>query len=382
MNHPHYIISGLAGLFIFFLASCSTGKKQLAQGDYEDAVYRAVNRLRDNQGSKKAAETLSSAYQLAVKYFTQKIRTAEASTERFKFDQMADAYQRLNRMEDEINRCPRCLELLTPKNYEADYVRVKDRAAAERFKAGEEALARNTRPDGKEAYNHFVRVEQLDPNYPQIYQKKEEALWMATLHVVVEPIPVHSRIFNLSNEFFQNKIQEYLYREPINAFVRFYTPGEAQRLKVTQPDHLVKLQFDDFVVGQTYVKETVETFTKDSIKVGEAKIGEVKQPVYGSVKATLRTFQKTVESGGRLDVQIWDAGTRRILRQDKFEGAYNWYSEWATYQGDDRALTEVQKKLCNQREVFPPPAQDLFVEFCKPIYDQVTNFMRNYYREM
>lgn len=371
----------LCGL-LCLVAACSTGKKQLAQGDYEDAVYRAVSRLRDNASSKKASETLTSAYQLAVKYFTQKVKAAETSTDRFKYDQMADAYERLNHMEEEINRCPRCLELLTPKSYIVDYAKVKDQAAEERFKAGMEALARGTRQDGKEAYLHFSRVEKLDPNYPQNYQKKEDALWMATLHVVVDPIPVHSRLFNLSNEFFQNKVQEFLYQERINAFVKFYTPAEAQRLKINTPDQIVKLQFDDFVVGQTYVKETVETFTKDSIKVGEAKVGNESHPVYGSVKATMRTFRKTVESGGRLDVQIWDAGTKRILRQDKFDGTFNWNSEWATYQGDDRALSETQKRLCNQREVPPPPAQDLFVEFTKPIYDQLTNFLRNYYRDL
>lgn len=382
MDRCYYFRPLLASVVLLLIMACSTGKKQLAQGDYEDAVYRSVNRLRDSPGNKNAAETLSSAYQLAVKYFSQKVKAAEASTDRFKYDQMADAYERLNRMEEEINRCPRCLELLTPKNFVVEYAKVKDQAAEERFKAGMEALARGTRQDGKEAYAHFSRVEKLDPNYPQNYQKKEDALWMATLHVVVDPIPVHSRAFNLSHEFFQNKIQEFLYQERINAFVKFYTPAEAQRLNVKTPDQVVKLQFDDFVVGQTYVKETVETFTKDSVKVGEAKIGDATHPVYGSVKATLRTFRKSVESGGRLDVQIWDAATKRILRQDKFDGTFNWYSEWATYQGDDRALTDVQKRLCNQREIPPPPAQDLFVEFCKPIYDQVTNFLRNYYREM
>jgi hypothetical protein len=57
-----------------------------------------------------------------------------------------------------------------------------------------------------------------------------------------------------------------------------------------------------------------------------------------------------------------------------------WQSEWGTFKGDERALTKKQLDICKLREVPPPPPQDLFIEFCKPIYAQVTGNLERFYR--
>jgi hypothetical protein len=46
-------------------------------------------------------------------------------------------------------------------------------------------------------------------------------------------------------------------------------------------------------------------------------------------------------------------------------------TQWGTLNGDERALTPEQIKLCSLRDV-PPPPQDLFVAFTQPIYGQIT----------
>jgi len=43
-------------------------------------------------------------------------------------------------------------------------------------------------------------------------------------------------------------------------------------------------------------------------------------------------------------------------------------------------LTADQKRICNTREINPPPSQQLFVEFSKPIYDRLTSKIRDYYK--
>jgi len=65
--------------------------------------------------------------------------------------------------------------------------------------------------------------------------------------------------------------------------------------------------------------------------------------------------------------------------QDKMPGEFIWISEWASFNGDDRALSQQQLNMTKQREVQPPTPQDLFVEFTKPIYDQVTSRLSSFY---
>ncbi len=208
----------------------------------------------------------------------------------------------------------------------------------------------------------------------------DEAYYHATLKVVLEQIPVHSRSLSLSNEFFQNKINEYVSSNRMNEFVRFYTPQEAKTTKLERPDHMIRLQFDDFVVGQVFFKESTETFTRDSVVVGKTEVNGVKKDVYGTVTAKYTVFRKTVSSRGLLDMQIYDPAADRVVNQEKLPGEFVWTSEWASFKGDERALDKKQLALCNRREVPPPAPQDLFIEFCKPIYSQVTSSLSRFYR--
>jgi hypothetical protein len=148
---------------------------------------------------------------------------------------------------------------------------------------------------------------------------------------------------------------------------------------IAKYDQIVYIKFDDFIVGQSIIKETVEEFTIDSVKIGDVDTKEGKKAVYGTVKAKLHTFTKTVVSNGLLDFQIVNASNGAIIKHHKFPGSYNWYTNWGYFNGDERALTKEQLIITTYKELPPPLPQDLFINFTVPIYDQVTNTMRNYF---
>lgn len=102
--------------------------------------------------------------------------------------------------------------------------------------------------------------------------------------------------------------------------------------------------------------------------------------IYAKVKATYYQFQKTTISKGVVSFKIIDAKTKAILSAEKMLGQYVWVSEWATFNGDERALTPLQLEIAKQRERVPPPAQDLFIEFTRPIYTQITSKIQNFYK--
>jgi hypothetical protein len=156
-------------------------------------------------------------------------------------------------------------------------------------------------------------------------------------------------------------------------------PEEAAEIKL-QPDHVITLQFDDFVVGQTLIEKNTEALiSKDSVKVGEKLVGRSKIPVYGKVNAKFTQSRKTVRSAGLLDMQIKDFRTKRVVNQEKFNGEYNWMCEWAHFNGDERALTPAQLRKCKSQELLPPDPQQLFIEFSKPIYERLTSKLQTYY---
>ena len=102
--------------------------------------------------------------------------------------------------------------------------------------------------------------------------------------------------------------------------------------------------------------------------------------VYGTVKATVHVFNKSLTSRGILDFKIIDAHNQRVLTQEKMPGEFIWYTEWGYFNGDERALDDYFLEVVKSKEAYPPPPQDLFVAFTQPIFGQVTGKIRDFYR--
>jgi len=632
-----------ASVFIslLLLFGCSSGKKLLKSGDYYQSVLQSVERLRKNPDHRKSSETLNSAYPLALQFHENRANNMLASNNHGKWKGVLDAYTKINRMYEEINRSPGALRTIpNPKNYYAELEQARNNAAEESYNLGMQALGVNTKASAKEAYYYFKEANGFVRGYKDVVDKIDQAYWLAATKVVVEPIPVPARNVEISAEFFENKINENLRQNSGNEFVRFFTPNELASLGL-KADHILKLSFDDFTVGQVFYKERQIPMTKDSVVLGTVKTKEavttgqnnvttktpktnpiinnklgkvtnlanvantpkqesgnrpnqnqgndnkgndskgndnkgndnkgsddkgndnkgnenkgnddqgndnkgndnkgndnkgnenkgkdnkgndnqgndnnenvkitichippgnptnkrtltistsalqahinhgdvmgscddsskdkgdkdtgdkdtgdkdtgdkdtgdkdtgdkdtgdkdtgdkdtgdkdtgdkdpgdkdtgdkdtgdkdtgdkdtdgdgygkdIRDPpdqqlvdreykVYGTVKATVYHYSKTIRSAGVMDFRIIDANTEKILTVEKMPGEYIWFSEWATFNGDERALTEEQLKLSQQKEIPPLPPQDLFIEFTKPIYDQIINKVKNYYR--
>lgn len=101
--------------------------------------------------------------------------------------------------------------------------------------------------------------------------------------------------------------------------------------------------------------------------------------VYGTVKATLYHYTKTTTSKGVVSFRIIDAKTGALLSSEKMPGEFVWRSEWATFNGDERALSADQLRLSKLKELPAPAPQELFIEFTRPIYDQITTKIRDFY---
>lgn len=359
----------------FILLGCSAGRRSLERGNYDQAVYKAVNRLQQNTRNQKALQTLSDAYSYAVEDHLDKIREAKLSSDILRWETVIREYENLNALADEIKRCPSCRTAVrAPQKYNAEIAEAQLNAAAVRYARGLKLLEEGSRQSAKQAWFDFEKAGQFIPDYKDVNQKMDQAYWAAVIKVVVEPVELRRSVYQFSNQYFQNKIYEYLENYERRSFIKFYTPKEARKQDLV-PDQVLSLNFDDFVVGQTFVKERIEEVSRDSVKLGTAN----GKDVYGTVKAKVSLFEKTISSAGLLNVQVIDWKTKNTLTQEKMQGSFVWSDKWGSYQGDERALGKDYKVLVNKRESLAPPPQELFVEFTKPLYAQLTDKIRRFY---
>ena len=442
-------------LNIFILAavigltwSCSSSKKSFESGNYYASVMQSVNKLRKSPNNKKSRETLSQAYPMSVDFYLSQVQRMKDGQDRFKNGKIVDAYKMLNGMHDEIRRSPAALEVIpNPEDFYNQLKYHTREAASERYAAGEEALAMGSRPDAIEAYHHFIQADQYQPGYMDVKNKIDEARYFATLKVLFEQVPVPTMQAGLSAQFFQDQIEQFLFNYQDNEFIRFYSTKD-ESLK--EPDQIIVIQFDDFVVGQVNNQERIIEASKDSVVIARipkssvetptaqepkveichcppgnadnkktmkvaqsalqahinhgdpigpcpedvvddnatASISNVSVPkeeyinVYSTVKATFTENTRQVISRGLLSMRIVDAKSNTVVLHDKFPGEFVWINRWGSFNGDERALTEEQLQIANDKPMQPPPPQNLFIEFCKPIYGQITSRVRGYYHNL
>lgn len=368
---------------VAIIYSCTSSKALYEKGNYYEAVMRSVEKLRKNPKNKNAREALANAYPMAISTFMDQLENDDAANKKFKFTEAVVIYNQLNGMYESIQRSPGAQEVIrNPKKYYQTLERIKPAAAEEQYMAGLELLSYPNRETAKQAYKHFLKADQLVPGYRDIGMKIEEAYQRSILHVIADLKPVHSRMYELSSEIFYREIENTLKQIENNEFIRFYTPEEAANIGLQQADQVLEINFEDFVVGETHTKETIQTMKQDSVIVGEVTLDNgSKKEVLGEVEADISVYHMENISRGLVHLSITknDINDKELLFRD-FPGEFIWFHEWGTYKGDKRALNDEQLAICDRQMISPPAPQQLFVEFSKPIHQQLHSSLLSFYR--
>ena len=377
-----YLLQGILILTVL-LAGCSSGKKAYERGDYYNSVIKSVNRLRSNPDHQRSVKILKQAYPLAIAWYKNNVNRTLSSNESLKWSKVVGYYEQMNAMNREIWRCPGALNVIpNPIQFDTELAHAKGQAGPECYQAGILALDEHTRDAAKQAYYHFLNADKFVPGYRDVKDKIFEAREAATLKVVLEQIPLPSQKYKISADFFQENVEAYITSFYKKEFVRFYTPEEAEVEKLEIPNQIIRLQFEDFVVGNTnHLRKEYEVVSADSVKVGDVKLQDGKiMPVYNKVKAKIKENRSELISKGLLGMQIVEFPSNKILLSDKIHGEFVWFTTWGSFNGDERALTKEQLEMVKREPVLPPAPQVLFVEFTKPIYDQLIQKIFAFYR--
>lgn len=374
---------GIGIVLVVVAVSCTTAKSQYEKGNYYDAVMRSVDKLRKSPGNKTARETLANAYPLAVNSFMDQLENEDQANVDFKFTKAVRTYEQLNNMYESIQRSPGASEVITnPKKYYRTLDKIKPEAAEEQYAAGMYQLSMGNRENAKQAYYYFLAADNFIPGYKNVGEKIDEAYHRSILHVVADLKQVQSRTYELSADIFYKQVENTLQQIENNEFIRFYTPEEAAKNNLQNPDQILQVNFEDFVVGETHTKERVEKMQQDSVVIGEITLDSGrKKEVIGSVSADVSLYRMEVISKGLVNLSITKTGLddKDLLYQD-FPGQFVWFHEWGQFNGDERALTDEQLAICANTMVNPIPPQQLFVEFTKPIQQQLHSRLVAFYK--
>ncbi|ASZ13207.1 hypothetical protein KTO58_08300 [Chitinophaga pendula] len=365
-------------LSIFFSA-CKSGEQLYQSGRYDEAVIAFTKKLRQRPQDAVSRDMLPKAYAQAQQVHEERINSSLRTDNDLKWEAARKEYRSLQRLYDAFQRSPAAKELVQPKDYRNAITGAQENAAQARYDRGMYLLSQGDKPAARQAYDEFAATLKLVPNYRDAKQRRDEAYQLAVFNVVVSEVDMLNTTYKFSADWMRDDLTRTLQQKVGNRFVEFTNEWLARNNSQLRPDQYLDLRIYDFAVGQTFV-DRYEREVSRQIEVSSKTdtTGKVIRR-YEVVKGTIYITKKTVVTGGYLDFRVLDAASKTVLIQDRIPGNYTWVNQIGTFRGDERALSDEDRKLLGGVDGFPPPAQELFKAFAQPVFERLAHELQYFY---
>jgi hypothetical protein len=360
--------------------SCKSASKLYQKGNYDEAVQVAAKKLQKDPNDAKLRGIIQDAYHYAVTDHENQIRGYSENSNELKWEWIYNEYAALQNLYNAIYRSPSVYELIQPVDYSSYVATYADKAGEMRYQKGMQWMNNNDKQSFKNAYHEFQAAMRFKPGDVTIQQTLNDAYDAALTRVVIMPADDYGfRYSSYNNQLqsFDNDVIRNLQYNTGNEFVKFYSSWDAQRTNII-PDEIVEMRFTQLNLGrirENYSSREVskEVVIKETVHKPDSVIKE-----YGRVKAKITTTQRTLHSTGILNISIRD-NSGRWLWNDNISGNHGWSSEFSTYTGDERALSDEDKKLVNRSKENPPREDEIIKCIKENIYNDFVYRLRNYY---
>ena len=369
--------------FVLLIAGCKTASKLYDKGNYDEAVQLAVKKLQKKPDDEMRS-ILQNAYHYAVNDHESRIRQLNDNTNELKWEWIYNEYSSLQRLYEAIHRSPEALSIVNPVDYSSYLNTYADKAADTRFDRGMAWMDKGDKLSFRNAYNEFNAALQYRPGDLAIIDRKNEAYELAVINVVVMPMDNYrSRFSSYSDPQFRNLESDLLNQLKYNTgnhFVRFYSSWEANSQNI-HADQLVDFRFSTFDIGRTRDERKTREVSKDVVVKETVYRPDSIVREYKKVFAKITTTSRSMISEGNLQVSVRDINGS-WLWNDNMRGNHSWCTEFSTFTGDERALSESDKQIVNRRQEYPPHDDEIVRCIMSEINSQMINRVRNYFSHL
>ncbi len=370
----------LPGVILF---SCKTANKLYNKGNYDEAVALASKKLQKNPDDTELQSLINAAYQNAVSIHESTIRTHANSNNEMKWEWMYNEYAALQNLYSITKGNISVARVVKPVDYSSYLETYREKAAAIRIERGDRLVLQNNRQAYKNAFQEFQIARRLKPNDFSIKTKMDEAYQLAVINVIVLPADdFRFQYSTYNNNQNSNTINETVLNNlrynSGNEFVRFYSEWDARNQNINI-DQVIDMRFSQFNIGRIRDDRNTRDVSKKIIVKEIVYRPDSIVYEYAYVTAKITSTKRTMYSEGMLQVNIRE-NDGRYLWSDNFRGDHNWTTEFSSYTGDARALSESDKQLVNRNAANPPYEEEIVRHIVNEIDNNIAGRIRDFYR--
>lgn len=371
-----FIATLLAAVVVF--AACKSTKKLFEDGQYDKAVYSALDDLRKKPDNATAASILPQAYNEAVNKYQSSISAANTGTRNAqKLDIIYRNYQALQKMYNAIAATPAAFSHVNARNYSSDVSQAADNAAGFRYDRGMELLQRGDRLSAQKAYENFKQTTAYVPGYKDTEDRLAEAYDLAIVNVIVDKFDQRFSNYQINGNFFQNDVVYSLNNIGNSHYYKFYNTNEP-RAREVRADQFMDINVYDIWFGQMGSRRESYTVSKEITEKDKDDKEGKKNRTY-TVTATVNVIRRIIESRASMDYRITDAASRRMVGSDRIFAQYTWEKLTGNYTGDQRALSDRDWAIIRGAFSEQPGYNELYRELTNQLMNQFNSRMRSIY---
>jgi len=376
------------------LASCSSVKRNqkfLAQGNYDQAIFLAVKKIKKNKPSSRNDQhiaLLEEAYEKVVDLDKDRIKFLTKEGNAFNSKEI---YFRYLDLEDRQRKI-RPLLPLTDSNgntarfdledYSSQIIAAKANYIDYSYLEAGQYMNQNTTLDARTAYNIYCEIEELDANYKDVRQLKDDARFYGTDFVHVE-------LRNRSNQIIPRRLERELLDFNTYDLDNFWTQFHETKQDDIGYNFGIRLNFREIAISPERISEK-EYRRQKRIKDGwEYKLdangnvmkdslgNDIKVDVYRTVTArvTYTTQLKNVLVNG--DVQYRDFIQERDMDRHPLTTEFVFENEFARFRGDERALTPDDERFLRNDFLPFPSSEQMVLHAGTDIKARLKDILRN-----
>jgi hypothetical protein len=370
----------LAGISLITF-SCKTASKLYEKGNYDEAVELAAKKLQKDPGDPKLLDIIRNSYSFAVNDHESRIRSNSESNNELRWEWMYNEYASLQKMYDAVYRVPSVFNLVKPVDYSSYLVTYSEKAGDTRFERGLSFMQHADKESFRNAYHEFQVAQRFKPGNTDVLQKMNEAYEYAVTNVVILPVEQNYGFrygsYNNSYQNFDEQLLRNLQFSSGNEFLKFYSDWDARSRNV-RADQVVDMRLVTMNIGRYYDDRSKRQVSKEVVIRETVYRPDSIVKEYGKVYADIITTRRTMHSDAMLQVNVRDANGG-WLWSDNVNSNYSWTTEFATYSGDARALSESDKQLVDRRQEQAPREEEIIRCMLDEISNNALYRIKNYF---
>lgn len=372
------------------LSACVSPKGLYKQGNYQEAVLLAAQKIRKNPSKDKHKLVLEAAYKESVSKELQQIDFLKKEGDPAKWEQILGLYERIREKQQAVNGL---LPLYIKKEYrnaditlinvDDELLQAKRETARFLYAKANKLLQEGGKYEAREAFYTYGKLLNLYSTYEDAATKIQQAKAKGTVHVLVDL--KNNSPMNIYKDF-TNELFRFNPTELQTEWAQFHT-SNAERIAI---DKYLVIQLDQIAIGPEQVKErdfqetaTVEDgweYVYDAKgNVKKDSLGnDIKQKKMVKVVAFVKEINQHKEGDIIGNFQLL-TNTKDLVQQAQkpYDVKLVFDNIAATFRGDKRALTkETSKRIGGSPAPFPTNYQ-MTMDGVKSLKNELFQFVRN-----